>query len=97
VVDPGFGFSKKSEQSIRLLRELDRFAALDVPVMVGVSRKRFVREAAGISDPGQDDSDGATTAVNVIALERGARIFRVHNVRMARRALDTAWAVHNRN
>ena len=97
VVDPGFGFSKKSDQSIRLLRELDRFSSLDVPVMVGVSRKRFVREAAGISDPGQDDSDGATTAVNVIALERGARIFRVHNVRMARRALDTAWAVHNRN
>ena len=95
VVDPGFGFSKKSEHSIRLLRELDRFAQLDVPIMVGVSRKRFVREAAGVSDPASDDSDGATTAVNVIALERGARIFRVHNVKMARRALDTAWAIQN--
>lgn len=94
VVDPGFGFSKKSEHSVRLLRELDRFTSLDVPIMVGVSRKRFVREAAGVSDPASDESDGATTAVNVIALERGARIFRVHNVKMARRALDTAWAVH---
>ena len=61
----------------------------------GVSRKRFVREAAGVPDPASDDSDGATTAVNVIALEKGARIFRVHNVKMARRALDTAWAIHN--
>jgi dihydropteroate synthase len=95
VVDPGFGFSKKSEHSIKLLRELDRFASLDVPIMVGVSRKRFVREAAGVSDPASDDSDGATTAVNVFALERGARIFRVHNVKMARRALDTAWAIQN--
>jgi dihydropteroate synthase len=95
VVDPGFGFSKKSEHSVRLLGELDRFAQLDVPIMVGVSRKRFVREAAGVSDPASDDSDGATTAVNVIALERGARIFRVHNVKMARRALDTAWAIQN--
>lgn len=94
VVDPGFGFSKKSEHSIRLLRELERFSSLDVPIMVGVSRKRFVREAAGITSPGADDSDGATTAVNVIALERGARIFRAHNVKMARRALDTAWAIH---
>ena len=95
VVDPGFGFSKKSEHSIRLLRELDRFSQLDVPIMVGVSRKRFVREAAGVSDPASDDSDGATTAVNVIALAHGARIFRVHNVKMARRALDTAWAIQN--
>ena len=95
VVDPGFGFSKKSEHSIRLLRELDKFAALDVPIMVGVSRKRFVREAAGVTDPASDDSDGATTAVNVIALAHGARIFRVHNVKMARRALDTAWAIQN--
>lgn len=95
VVDPGFGFSKRSEHSITLLRELGRFASLDVPIMVGVSRKRFVREAAGVSDPASDDSDGATTAVNVIALERGARIFRVHNVKMARRALDTAWAIHD--
>ncbi len=95
VVDPGFGFSKRSEHSMRLLRDLDRFTTLDVPIMIGVSRKRFVREAAGVPEPGNDDSDGATTAVNVIALERGARIFRVHNVRMTRRALDTAWAIHN--
>lgn len=94
VVDPGFGFSKRSEHSIRLLRDLERLASLDVPIMVGVSRKRFVREAAGVPDPASDDSDGATTAVNVIALEHGARIFRVHNVKMARRALDTAWAIN---
>ena len=93
VVDPGFGFSKRSEHSMELLRKLDRFSSLGVPVAVGVSRKRFVREAARITDEDDERSDEATTAVNVMALERGASIFRVHNVGMARRALDAAWAI----
>jgi dihydropteroate synthase len=96
VVDPGFGFSKTSEQSMRLLRDLDRLAVLDVPVMVGASRKRFVREMAEAS-PGTEDGDAATTRVNVMALEKGARIFRVHNVALARKALDEAWSNLIRN
>lgn len=93
VLDPGFGFSKRTEHSTRLLRELREFAALDVPVMVGVSRKRFVREAS--CSMTQEDSDAATSAINVMALERGAILFRVHNVRLNRRALDAAWTVLN--
>jgi dihydropteroate synthase len=95
VMDPGFGFSKKSEHSIRILHELQRFAALDAPIMVGVSRKRFVREALlnSASMPSLDDSDIASAAVNVLALERGAMIFRVHNVRATRNALETAWSI----
>ena len=60
---------------------------------MGVSRKRFVREAARLTDEDDEKSDEATTAVNVMALERGAAIFRVHNVGMARRALDVAWTI----
>ncbi|HVF38605.1 MAG TPA: dihydropteroate synthase, partial [Gemmatimonadaceae bacterium] len=45
VIDPGFGFSKRSEHSIEILRRLGQFLSFDVPVMVGVSRKRFVRES----------------------------------------------------
>jgi len=95
VMDPGIGFSKKSEHSIRILRELPRFAALDTPIMVGVSRKRFVREALlnSVSMPSLDDRDSASAAVNVMALERGAMIFRVHNVRATRNALETAWSI----
>jgi dihydropteroate synthase len=91
VIDPGFGFSKRSEHSTQLLLNLREFASMDVPVMVGVSRKRFVREASYSLAPG--DSDAATSAINVMALERGASIFRVHNVRVNRHALDGAWTV----
>jgi dihydropteroate synthase len=99
--DPGFGFSKRSEHSIRLLRGLSRLSALDAPIVVGTSRKRFVREAISPSatdadrgeQPSLEDRDTATSAVNVLALERGAMIFRVHNVRVNRKALDAAWKV----
>lgn len=95
VIDPGLGFSKRSEHSTRILQELPRFAALDTPVMIGASRKRFVREALlnSVSMPSLDDRDSATAAVNVMALERGAMIFRVHNVRATRNALETAWSI----
>jgi dihydropteroate synthase len=95
VLDPGIGFSKRSEHSVHLLHELPRFASLDTPVAVGVSRKRVVREALlnSVSLPTMDDRDSATAAVNVMALERGAMIFRVHNVRATRNALETAWSI----
>jgi dihydropteroate synthase len=103
VFDPGFGFSKRGEHSMQILAELDEFAKHDVPVMVGVSRKRFVSQAVnGIrsGDPHAGlslaDRDAATAAVNVLALERGAMIFRVHNVAINRKALDAAWTILNR-
>jgi dihydropteroate synthase len=91
VIDPGFGFSKRSEHSSRLLRDLRDLGSFKVPVMVCVSRKRFVREASYSLAPA--DADAATGAINALALERGAIVFRVHNVRANRRALDAAWAV----
>ncbi|MDO8502213.1 MAG: dihydropteroate synthase [Gemmatimonadaceae bacterium] len=103
VMDPGFGFSKKSRHSMTLLMELGRFTALDAPVMAGVSRKRFVREAMKHREHTEraadehpftpEDRDTATAAVNVMALERGAMLFRVHNVRVNRTALDAAWTI----
>jgi dihydropteroate synthase len=100
VFDPGFGFSKRAEQSIEILAELEEFARHDVPVMVGVSRKRFVSQAVTGTHDGDAhsnlsllDRDAATAAVNVLALERGAMIFRVHNVAINRKALDAAWTI----
>ncbi len=91
ALDPGIGFSKRSEHSLAVLGRLREVTALGFPVVLGVSRKRVVGEVSGAADPA-DRVDG-TTAANVLGLAAGARIFRVHDVRAARRALDVAWAV----
>jgi dihydropteroate synthase len=91
AIDPGVGFAKRTEHSLAVLRELPRVAALGLPVAVGVSRKRFIGELSGARELA-DRLDG-TTAANVLALAGGARIFRVHDVDHARRALDTAWSI----
>lgn len=92
VVDPGIGFSKRSEHSLALLAGLSRVAALGYPVLVGVSRKRFIGEITGVSKA--SERDAGTTGANVGALLAGARLFRVHDARLARHALDVAWAIH---
>jgi len=91
VLDPGLGFSKRTEHSVAALAHLDRFLALGRPVMVGPSRKRFVGELSG-GLPAEERLEG-TLAACVVALVGGARIFRVHDVRATRRALDVAEAV----
>jgi dihydropteroate synthase len=91
AIDPGVGFAKRSEHSLAVLRELPRFAELGLPVAVGVSRKRFIGEQSGAKAL-EDRIDG-TNAANVLALAGGARIFRVHDVDHARRALDMAWSI----
>ena len=91
AIDPGVGFAKRTEHSLAVLRELSRFAELGVPVAIGVSRKRFIGELSGAKE--LDDRIDGTTAANVLALAGGARIFRVHDVDHARRALDMAWSI----
>lgn len=91
VVDPGIGFAKRPAHSLALLAATPRLCALGHPVLVGVSRKRFVGELTGEAQP--DARVHGTTGANVAALMLGARLFRVHDVRAARQALDVAWAV----
>lgn len=90
VLDPGIGFAKTGAQNLLLLRHLDRLAALGHPVMVGPSRKRFLGEILGL--PPRERVEG-TVAACVLAYARGARIFRVHDVRPVRRALTVARAI----
>ena len=92
VVDPGIGFSKRSEHSLAVLAGLGRIAALGYPVLVGLSRKRFIGEITGVARA--SERDAGTTGANVAALLAGARLFRVHEVKPARHALDVAWAIH---
>jgi dihydropteroate synthase len=89
VLDPGFGFAKTAVQNFRLLDELAALVALGYPVAVGPSRKRFLGVATG--RPVQD-RDRATAVACALAWERGARLFRVHDVGLAREALGVASA-----
>lgn len=91
VLDPGIGFSKRSEHSLMVLAELPRLSDAGYPVMVGVSRKRFIGEITRVSQAA--DRVHGTTGANVMALAAGARIFRVHDVAAARQALDVAWTI----
>ena len=85
IVDPGFGFAKTVEQNWQLMRELPALLAFERPLLVGVSRKSMLTRPLQIS---ADEALPATVAANVMALERGAMILRVHDAAAARQAID---------
>jgi len=89
VLDPGIGFGKTVEHNLELLRRLDELVAIGRPVMVGTSRKSFLGRLTGRA---VDDRVPATIASNVLALERGASLFRVHDVAPVHEALTVAAA-----
>jgi dihydropteroate synthase len=89
-LDPGIGFGKTVEHNLELLRRLDEVVAIGRPVVIGTSRKSFLGKLAG--GRGEDERLPGTIATNVIALERGARVFRVHDVRPVADALAIAAA-----
>jgi dihydropteroate synthase len=88
-LDPGIGFGKTAEHNLELLRRLDEIAAIGRPVVVGTSRKSFLGRLTGRAE---HERVPGTIATNVIAYERGARIFRVHDVRDVVDALAVAAA-----
>jgi dihydropteroate synthase len=93
-LDPGIGFGKTAEHNLELLRRLDEIVALGRPVVVGTSRKSFLGRITGRDDPHQRVY--GTVATNVLALERGAQVFRVHDVAATRDALAVAAATLRR-
>jgi dihydropteroate synthase len=84
IVDPGIGFGKTLQHNLELLNRLDEFKVLGLPVCVGTSRKSFIGKALDIPDPG--DRLAGTIATCVIAVMKGARVLRVHDVRQAAEA-----------
>ncbi len=91
LVDPGIGFGKTAAHNLALLRGLERLAALGAPVLVGLSRKSFLGRIPGLP-PGERVH--ASVALALFAVERGARIVRVHDVAPTVQALRAfAWAV----
>jgi dihydropteroate synthase len=89
MLDPGIGFGKTVDHNLELLGRLDEIAALGRPIVVGTSRKSFIGRITGRE---AGDRLGGTIATNVLAFERGARIFRVHDVAPLRDALAIAAA-----
>ena len=90
-LDPGIGFGKTPDHNLELLRRLDRIVALGRPVLVGVSRKSTFARVLGAS--GAVGSDAASVGAAVAAFDRGAALFRVHDVRPHVEALAAASAV----
>jgi dihydropteroate synthase len=90
VIDPGLGFSKTVEQNVTLFDQLAALTSLGRPILVGPSRKRFLGAVTGLP---LEERDRATGVACALAYERGARLFRVHDVALAREALSFAYAM----
>jgi dihydropteroate synthase len=91
IVDPGIGFGKNLEHNLALLRNLDAIVNLGFPVLVGASRKRFIGSITGVQEA--KERIFGTVATTVLAYEKGATLFRVHDVRANREALAVAESV----
>lgn len=89
IIDPGFGFGKTLAHNYELLRNLSLFEMLDCPILVGVSRKSMVYNLLNIKP---EKALNGTTALHMLALERGAKILRVHDVLPAKEAIEIFWA-----
>jgi dihydropteroate synthase len=90
LLDPGIGFGKTVAHNLELLRRLDELSELGRPIVIGTSRKSFLGRIAG--EQGDPERLAGTLASNVLALERGASVFRVHDVAPVREALAVAAA-----
>ena len=90
-LDPGIGFGKTVAHNLELLARLDELVALGRPIVIGTSRKGFLGRLTGRTVPAERVA--GTIATNVLALERGAQVFRVHDVRAVRDALVVAAAM----
>ncbi len=90
IIDPGIGFGKRVEDNLMIIRSIESFKCLGVPILMGTSRKSFIGK---ILDLNVEERLEGTIATNVISLMHGANIFRVHDVKENKRALKMASAV----
>jgi dihydropteroate synthase len=91
AIDPGIGFGKTAAQNLELIDGLPRLVGTGYPVVLGTSRKTFLGKVTGIEEP--RDRDGVTAVSTALGFERGARVFRVHDVASSRAALSLAAAI----
>ena len=94
IADPGFGFGKSVEQNYAMLDSLAEFAVLDLPLLIGLSRKSMITKVLGVSPA---DALGGTVALNMAALMGGAHILRVHDVKEATDTVKLFMAMKGRS
>lgn len=92
ILDPGFGFGKTIDENFKLLEEMDKLQALELPLLVGVSRKRMIHQTLGVT---VDEALNGTTIINTAALLKGASVLRVHDVKEAVQAVKLVGAMKN--
>ena len=92
ILDPGFGFGKTIDENFKLLEEMDKLQALELPLLVGVSRKRMIHQTLGVT---VDEALNGTTIINTAALLKGASILRVHDVKESVQAVKLVGAMKN--
>ena len=90
IIDPGFGFGKTLEHNYELIKNLDLFQTLELPILTGVSRKSMIYKLLSISP---DEALNGTTVLNTLALYKGANILRVHDVKEAKECIDLLQAL----
>ncbi len=90
IIDPGFGFSKTTENDYFIMKNLELFKVLEVPILVGISRKSMIYKKLKINP---EKALNGTTILNSIALLKGANILRVHDVREAKECIDLLQAL----
>ncbi len=94
IIDPGFGFGKTMEHNFELLKNLEKFKIIEKPILVGLSRKSMIYKTLKIQP---DEALNGTTALNFAALERGADILRVHDVREAVQCVHLFQSLNSKN
>jgi dihydropteroate synthase len=92
IIDPGFGFGKTLEHNYELLQHLDHFKFLETPILVGISRKSMIYNHLDINSK---KALNGTTALNTIALGKGASFLRVHDVKQAKEVIKIHELLHN--
>ena len=94
IIDPGIGFGKTVENNFEIINNLDQFVKMNFPVLLGASRKSFI--GVSLNLPENDRLEGSIAA-NIIGLQKGAKIFRVHDVVETNRAMVIANKIFNSN
>ena len=92
IIDPGFGFAKTLDQNYELLQKLAYFNVLELPILVGISRKSMIYKLLNISP---SEALNGTSVLNTIALQNGANIIRVHDVREAKQTIALLQKTNN--
>lgn len=85
ILDPGFGFGKNQDHNWTMMKHLNEYSMLNKPLLVGISRKKMIQRATGTT---QEKALNGTTAAHMLALQQGAAILRVHDVKEAAEAIQ---------